>query len=303
MVGISSALLFVESKLARKGYAVRRLSAGSQLVASTYGRECRTGVMGLVAAALIESEDPLGLEFFGVQERIRDYLMDLGRPFALLIDDVNQLELTEMEALKLLLRDWSTKRAAGEPPFTEVTTWLAVTSNVRNARVFSSFLGTYRVLRWFRRDEVRELGQALAPYSVARELVGTARWPAQAADAAWSLFAGQPHLTHLFLWDRHLDGKTADDDILTTVATGAYKRHIDTLARSFVNLVRQSGALSLIEYLGGTAGAPSPANLAVAESLGIIDPEHRWSCPYYRAHLPRAVEVRDGDVARRAGAE
>jgi hypothetical protein len=306
MVGISSALLYVEGMLRDKGYAVRRLSAGERLVASTYGRESRTGMLGLIAAALTESQDSLDLDFFGVQDGIRDYLLDLGQPFALLIDDVNQLEQTEVESLKRLLRDWSTRRAAGEPPFTDVTTWLAVTSGVRNARLYSNFLATYTVLRWFWKEEVRELGQALAPYSVASGVVESMRWPAQAAEEAWSLFAGQPHLTHLFLWDRHMDGETDDDEILEKAPAGAYKRHVDTLARSLVNLLGHSEALSLVQYLGGAAGDPTPANLAAADSLGIVnpeqlgivDPEHRWSCPYYRAHLPRAVEVMAGDAAR-----
>jgi hypothetical protein len=291
MVGLSTALLYVEGILKAKGHFVRRLNAGTDLVARTYGRESKTGIMGFLAAALTESEAPLGLEFFGAQERLRAYLADVGGPFALLIDDVNQLERDEVEALKLLLRDWATRRAANEEPFTEVMTWTTMTSNVRNARKVSIFHATYTILRWFNRDEVRELADAFAPYSIARGVVRSSRWSAKVSEAAWSLFVGQPQLTHLFLWDRHLDGRDTVEDILTQAPSGSYKRHVDLLARSLTNLVGRPRAQELVAWLDSTEGEVSAADLSSAESLGLIDGVDNWSSPYYRAHLPKAVAV------------
>ncbi len=290
MVGVSSALLYVESKLRERGYVVRRLGAGADLVATRYGRDSsRTGILGLLAAALTRSEDPLELEFFRAQERLRDYLIDVDGPFALIIDDVNQLEPQEIEALKLLMRDWSTRRAAEEHPFRNVTIWVAVTSNVRNARAISNFVASYTVLRWFEKEEVRALAAALAPYSPAR---GQSRkWTAQVAESAWSLFRGQPHLTHLFLWDRHSDGMADISDDIAKTPVGAYKRHVDTVARSLNNLIGDSAALAFMEQLRGGARTLSQSDLASAERLGVIDPQGAWSCEYYEKHMPRAVEV------------
>lgn len=295
MVGISSVLLYVESKLRERGYDVRRLSAGTDLLASRYGREreeLKTGMLGLLAAALTGSEAPLELDFFRVQERLRDYLIDLDGPFALIIDDVNQLEIEEVEALKLMMRDWSTRRAAGEHPYRNVTIWVAMTSNVRSARRISNFLSCYTVLRWFEREEVRTLAAALAPYSPAR---GESRkWTTQVADSAWSLFHGQPHLTHLFLWDRHADGSTDVPADLAKTPVGAYKRHVDTIARSLKNLLGASTILAFLEHLRSDAPAVSQSDLASAESLGIIDSQGGWSCDYYKMHMPHAIEVLAG---------
>lgn len=299
MVGVSSALLYVEARLKRLGYVVRRMSAGTELIASRYGQDqkSRTGILGLVAAALTGSNEPLDLEFFRVQEVIRDHLAEADGPVALIIDDINQLQSSDVESLKLLMRDWATKRAAQESPYADLMTWSAMTSNVRDARFLSNFLASYTVLSWFEKDEVRNLAAALAPYSVVRGVVESGRWPAQVTQSAWSLFGGQPHLTHLFLWDRHLDGNVDRGSALTEPSTGGYERHIYTIVRSLLGLLGRPAALALIEQLSGAERSVSLSDLASAESLGIVGPDNKWRCAYYEEHLPDAVRRMAGSAA------
>ncbi len=76
MTGLSSALLLVEAMLRERGYEVCRVSAKGDLFEWKRIEECQTGLMGTLAAAITRTSEPLGMEFFAVQEAIRERLAD-----------------------------------------------------------------------------------------------------------------------------------------------------------------------------------------------------------------------------------
>jgi hypothetical protein len=311
MTGVSSVLLQVESQLRERGFEVCRISAGHDLADSGALERSKTGVLGALAGAIMRSEEPLGLDFYSVQDAIVDHLSGAEAGFALILDDVNRLPDTSLESVKLLLRDWGTKRAVGEPAFANTTVWVAYTSNVRNASLRSQFIADYIITRWFLREEVRLLAEALAPAAAATGLISAPRrWATSAAAAAWGLFEGQPQLVHCYLWDRHNDGLAHDADgierTLVTPPEGAYRRHLDRIARSLILELTKARAETLMARLAdaGTIGGSSAsagaagdsitnAERQAAERLGVVTPSGAWRCAYYKAHLQTAVEQQE----------
>jgi transcriptional regulator with XRE-family HTH domain len=207
MSGVSSALALVEALLRERGFEVCRVSAKGGLFEWKQIEECQTGIMGVLAAAITGSSEPLAMEFFAVQERIRERLADAPDGFALLVDDMNALDPKSVISLKSFVRDWATRRASGEAAFANTTVWLATTSNVSSASIRSQLVAEYLITRWFRKPEVRALAEAFIPFATAAGVGNAAgRWASGVSDKAFDLFGGQPQLTHLYLWDRHSDG-------------------------------------------------------------------------------------------------
>lgn len=290
MSGVSTALLLAESKLAERGMRTCRLSARIDLMESKrIERSRKSGVLGALAAAITGSNELLEQDHFVAQDEIDEWLAAEPAGFALLLDDVNDLPLENLETLKNVMRDWATRRAAFKPGYANVTMWLAFTSNVREVTVRSQLLAEYMITGPFERGQVKALAEALVPFMLPPARNG---WARDAAQAAFAHFAGQPHLTHLFLWDRHHDGSVDVGDLLRAPPLGAYERHLVRLARTFVGLLgaRADVVAAQLEQSGSMADASIGERQAI-ERLGVVNPDGSWSCPYYAAHLPTAIRA------------
>ncbi len=290
MSGVSSALLHVEGLLRKQGFEICRISAKSEPLDPASVERSHTKLLGALAAAMTRSTEPLTMDFFGVQEAIRDRLLAAPTGFALVLDDINSLDDVSTASLKSLLRDWATRRASREPAFASATAWLAYTSNVASARFRSQLIADQVFTGWFEKEEVRALADALAPYAgVSAEAPSMSMPVGDAVRNAWDLFRGQPNLTHLYLWDVYRNGTAASPaETLGAIPSGAYERHLDRLARSLVDVLSTTRTSILLRTVAanenpGTRVTPAEQDAAVR--LGILTVRGDWACPYYRTRL------------------
>lgn len=295
MSGVSTTLSYVGKALQDRGAHVARVDAKTDLGAERLSSS-KARIAGALGAAIVGSTDLLGEEYYTVQDAIRDHLVAATPEIGILIDNVNHLPVDQQMALGRLLREWQTKRASGELGFTWTTVWLGYTwrfDSVSDVAAHSHMALDYVFLRPFTAEEITELARALEPFGRISGSVLGDRWPEAVAVAARGYFNGQPHLTHLYLWDRLEDGKSSVEEILSPEShrpSGAYESHLKQLARAAIGLVGESGAEDLAHGLREDLSVDDPAARSSLEDIGIVDLGGRSANRYYTAHLPAVID-------------
>jgi transcriptional regulator with XRE-family HTH domain len=299
MVGLSTALRQAELSLRGRGYHVRAINIREDLVVPGLIQQSRTGFTGALAASMRSTTEDgvLDLDFFGVEEIIREHFRGFPQGFALVLDDLDALDEEAAGVAVSMLRNWKSLRARGEPGFAQTTVWCAFTANVESARERSWFhADDIRVVRWFDLDEVCALVDALA--SRATVAGASEDWCHKVATECYRYFAGQPQLTHRFLWDRSLGGQVgAAGDWVEGVP---YVAHLDRLAKHAVALLGEDRARDAMSLLAAGNRVPSLyADLLVARLRLATSNGGQWLPPFYRDHLPCRVAHRLEVIERR----
>lgn len=307
MSGVSTALSYVGRLLRDRGATVVRIDAEKDLGGARV-EKAKARMLGGVAAAIVGRPEPLEQEYYEVQSAIKDHLIAAAPDFGVLIDNVNQLSDDQQHVLGQVLRDWRYRRADGEAGFVTTTVWLGYTwtfETIQDVALHSHMALDYVFLHPFAEPEICTLAEALEPFGRASGKVRDQGWAQDAASAAHYYFGGQPHLTHLYLWDRMEDGTSRNDKILSLDEDdrprGAYEVHLKKVARAAIGLVDPDFCSDTTRVdespaakgLADTLRSEDPVarrHRAELEALGVVDIRGHCSNRYYAKHLPDAIE-------------
>jgi hypothetical protein len=292
MSGVSTALAFVGKLLQDRGARVARVDAKTDLGEERLGKS-KARILGALASAIVGTTDLLDEEYYAVQDAIRAYLIASTPEIGIIIDNVNHIAHDQQLALGRVLREWQTRRASAELGFTSTTVWLGYTwrfDSVTDVAAHSHMALDYVFLRPFTAEETTMLARALEPYGRAGGRVEDG-WAEAAATAAFAYFNGQPHLTHLYLWDRLEDGRGPAEETVSggSRPSGAYDSHLRQLARAAVGLLGEGGAEDLADSLRACASVEAAGPRKALEDIGIVDAAGRSTNRYYSAHLPEVI--------------
>jgi transcriptional regulator with XRE-family HTH domain len=293
MSGVTSALLQVRQQALDRGLSVIMRSMLDDAIATDRREQSATKIIGALAAGVMKDDELLDdPTLANVQEVLADYLLRVtvegeAKGLVLILDDIDVLSPEDASALKATFRDWSRRQAIGEEPFSTLTVWLAYTSKIVDARSVSHFQGRGLFVDWFSVPEVRSLAQAVRTAGAG----ATPDHRDDPASLAHRAFRGQPHLTHLYLWD-HARGSGFDP--LEHTPRGAYETHLERLARVARVRLSHEALMSLVED-----DSPRPLPLGEfreATRLGLLaepgDPDYpEWSSPYYAIHARSAIQA------------
>lgn len=226
---------------------------------------------------------------------LRQHLQGYPGGFALVIDNLDKLPISHAERLDSWFRQWKRYRAEGSSTFLNTTVWGAFTSESIDAQV-RSWLHTDQALRieWFDEDEVYALSESFTPAVVVQG--AQSDWARAVSTAAYRRFAGQPLLSHQFIWDRSLDASTdADPDPSTP---GPYRQHLDRLCDNLIRLCGQQLAIEVAESLNqdgrqlpGPVAEVATGRLRVARSM-----DGTPANAFYGTHLAARMNYRIGQL-------
>lgn len=329
MSGRTSALLLVRHHLIRSGYEVCLCSCRDDLLNLIARENNETGVVGAIASQMLSRSDVVAYDHFELEDEIAQFLQRQPDGFGLLLDDLDALDDRSVRRLDRMLRSWQSKRAAGTPGFKKTTVWVSKTSYTTRATRESLFLPDLKILRWFRREEVRELAAALARTPIAtsddagRSFAQKVRGRDDIVDAvsaaAMRHFEGQPWLTHHFLFQWRLG---AIEDLASEPHGVLYERHVGRLATAVLERAGDDGVRAILEAVGSRepavgSGEPGVGSGEPAVGSGEPLPRHlnelavialrvcnvdgkgtlSWSCPFYDRYLPDALRLRVDEAA------
>lgn len=287
--GVSTAMAYLGQRLRENNIDLVAIDAASDLSPDRV-RLSKTGVLGALMAAVVMSSEPLEQDYYAVQRLVQDRLHATPR-VAILIDNVDILDFPAGEAsreLRAILRDWQTRRAHGQEGFATTSVVLGSTSRTPSIAVSqrkrtggSELMLDAVVVEAFTRGEVAHLARVLGDCVEQSGHAGDERWAQATATAASRYFGGQPHLTHLYLWEQAHSARAPTDDILDSDnrPTGAYRTHLRQLAQNTIELIGPESARRVATSMR--------EGRDIVEELGT---DETWSNAYYVAHLPRALE-------------
>jgi transcriptional regulator with XRE-family HTH domain len=258
--GVSTALRQAATRLAAAGYDVVNVSLSRLLKQSGKQDESRwkSGIVGMIASQVrgLEPGVVRPASPWEVNTMLRESLSQRPDGTAFVLDDVDALDSDMADEFMDWLRDIKSQRADDDQAFARVTTWVGFTASGSNESARDrSWVhpDEAKVIPWFGRAEVKELASKLAARAAAKG--AGAEWITTASDAAFAHFAGQPQLTHQFLWDSSQSGEV---NRAPRANSGAYKNHLDVISRLALGLLGAEAAEDLARCM--TEGRPlSPA--------------------------------------------
>jgi len=294
MVGLTTSLRLAASALRDHGYEVLQLSVKRHIVGNRFLEKSRAPrILGAIAANLQGGEDGTPDFTLGYAARgfIRDHFRTFPRGFVLVVDELDALPVDDLDDLVAFLRDWRENRADGEAGFVNAGFWGTFTSDTSNvidrSRLDSDTNG---LLEWFKWDEVALLATKLAPKAVGDDTPRA--WAETVAKDAWAHFAGQPQLTHQYLWDRTLPGMEYDP-ASSAPPIGRYKAHLDRLCDTMLGVFGgEARAREVVSLVASRQRLPPNLSMAEVQRLRIVGKDDSWSSPFYKKHVPTHLELR-----------
>jgi transcriptional regulator with XRE-family HTH domain len=257
--GVSTAMRQAVTRLAAAGYDVVQVSLATLLKRREKldGRPWKSGVVGMVASQVpgLEPDALQSASPWEVNTMLRDALRQRPDGTAFVLDEIDALDADMGDELMDWLRDIKGQRADGDIAFARVTAWVGFTASdsTASARDHSwLFADESKTIPWFGRPEVKELASRLVARAAAKG--AGAEWMSTAADAAFAHFAGQPQLTHQFLWD---SSQTGDPNRVPRATSGPYKSHLDVISRLAIGLLGEDGAEEVARSIN--EGRPLPS--------------------------------------------
>lgn len=296
--GITTALRQAASRLRDFGYDVTEVSMQELVDTGQLGRSA-SGVVGSIVSHIdgIDVDAVLSATVWEVATLLRNELTRRPDGMAFVLDDLDALSPQAAEELNDWMRDMKAQRAQGEEGFARTTIWTGFTASSKGAARDHSWLhyDEIKVVPWFEPDDVEALATRLVPRAMSAGATGD--WTRDATKAALRHFAGQPQLTHQFLWDRSLDG----DANRVPPWSGAYKRHMDALSRAALDLLTEEGAREVVDCMQEGRPLPAYAVHTATVRLRICKGEDGQPAnAFYAANLARALEHRISERQRTA---
>lgn len=161
--------------------------------------------------------------------------------------------------------------------------------SINNVAWHSHMTLDYIHLQPFDKPQTLALAKSLEPFGRASGAI-QGEWAEGAARSAREYFNGQPHLTHIYLWDRMRDGKTELAHMLTPahLPEGAFESHLKRLARATRGIIGDGPTEELLGSLRKEQKVPDAARESL-ERIGILELDGRWTSAYYKHHLLGAL--------------